>query len=91
MRQELLSLADWYNEFRPHMALSGRTPDEVYFRRLPANRRPRLEPSPRWPRGSPCAKPQALVAGQPGDRFVLELRHYDGRAHLPLVNLRRVA
>jgi putative transposase len=91
MRQELLSLVEWYNEFRPHMTLRGRTPNEVYFGRFPANRRPRLEPRPHWPRGSPCAVPQVLVAGQPGDKFVLELRHHDGRLHLPVVKLRRVA
>ena len=91
MRQELLSLVEWYNEFRPHMALQGRTPNEVYVGRFPANRRPRLEPRPHWPRGSPCAVPQVLVAGKPGDKFVLELRHHDGRAHMPIVKLRRVA
>jgi transposase InsO family protein len=91
MRQELLSLVEWYNEFRPHMTLKGATPNEVYFGRFPANRRPRLEPRPHWPRGSPCAVPQVLVTGQPGDKFVLELRHHDGRAHMPIVKLRRVA
>jgi hypothetical protein len=30
-----------------------------------------------------------LVAGQPCDKFVLERRHHDGRAHLPVVKLRR--
>jgi Integrase core domain len=91
MRRKLLSLVEWYNEFRPHMTLRGRTPNEVYFGRFPANRRPRLEPRPRWPRGSPCAAPQVLVAGQPGDTFVLELRHHDGRTHLPIVKLRCAA
>ena len=91
MRRELLSLVEWYNEFRPHMTLRGRPPNEVYFGRFPANRRPRLEPRPHWPRGSPCAVPQVLVAGQPGDKFVLELRQHDGRAHLPIVKLRRAA
>src|SRR5438034_629466 len=81
MRQERLSLVEWYNQFRPHMTLKGATPNEVYFGRFPANRRPRLEPRPHWPRGSPCAVPQVLVAGQPGDKFVLERRHHDGRAH----------
>jgi transposase InsO family protein len=91
MRRELLSLVEWCNQLRPHMTLKGRTPNEVYFRRFPANRRPRLEPRPHWPRRSPCAVPQVLVAGQPGDHFVLELRQHDGRPHLPTVKLRRAA
>jgi hypothetical protein len=91
LRRDLLSLVGWYNEFRPHRTLRGRTPNEVYFGRFPANRRPRLEPRPNWPRGSPCAVPQALVAGQPGDKFVLELRRHDGWAHMPVVTLRRAA
>ena len=47
------------------MTLGGKTSDEVYFHRFPANRRPRIEPRPAWPRGSPCALPHALVAGKP--------------------------
>jgi hypothetical protein len=37
---------DWYNQHRPHSTLGGKTPDEVYFQRFPANRRPRIEPRP---------------------------------------------
>jgi hypothetical protein len=36
--------ADWYNEFRPHTTLVGRTPNDVYQRRFPNHRRPRYEP-----------------------------------------------
>ena len=90
-RRELMSFLDWHNEHRPHMALEGRTPNEVYFRRCPANRLPRLEPREHWPRRSRCAKPCSLVAGQPGDRFSLEVGHLDGRRHLPVVTLRRAA
>ena len=90
-RRELLSFADWYNEHRPHTTLQGRTPNEVYFKRWPANRKPRIEPRPRWPRPSPCANPQALVAGHPGDRFNLNVEHHDGRRHLPIVRLLRAA
>jgi Integrase core domain len=91
MRREMLSLVDWYNEHRPHTTLQGRTPDEVYFRRFTANRRLRIEPGPDWPRGSRCALPRVLVAGQPGDKFDLDLEHIDGRAHLPIVKLRHAA
>ena len=73
------------------MTLNGKTPNEVYFRRRPANRRPRTEPRRRWPRASPCARPQTLVAGQPGDRFRLQVDFNAGRKHLPVVLLRRAA
>ena len=37
------------------MTLKGSTPNEVYFRRYPANRLPRLEPRKQWhgDRGAP--------------------------------------
>jgi hypothetical protein len=64
-RRELDAYASWFNA-EPHTYLRGATPDEVYFGRMPACRRPRLEPRPRWPRRSPCARPHALVRGRPG-------------------------
>ena len=63
-RQELDAIAGWYNGFRPHTWLGGRTPDEAYYGHFPANRRPRFEPRSHWPRGSPCARPWALVTRQ---------------------------
>jgi Integrase core domain len=91
MRAELLRVTGWYNEHRPHMTLKGRTPDEVYFQRFPDNRRPRIEPRESWPRGSPCAKPHALVAGKRGATFTLDVTFVDGRSNLPIVKLRRAA
>ncbi len=38
----------------------------------PCRGAPGFEPRTRWPRGSPCAKPQVFVKGKPG-----------GRRHLP--------
>jgi hypothetical protein len=74
------------------MTLAGRTPDEVYHSLRPLNRRPRVEPRPHWSRGSPCAAPQALVAGRPGARVELEVEFLAGRRrHLPLLRLRRIA
>jgi putative transposase len=90
-RHEILSFVDWYNEHRPHTTLAGRTPNEVYFSRTPAQRRPRIEPHPLWPRPSPCAKPQTLAAGQPGDRFELKIDLFKSKRHLPIVILRRAA
>ncbi len=91
MRQLVASLVGWYNEFRPHTTLNGCTPNERYFKRFPANRKPRIEPRPQWPRGSPCAKPHALVAGKAGTRFNMEVEHLDGYAQLPIIRLRRAA
>jgi transposase InsO family protein len=80
----------WYNQHRPHMTLNGATPDEVYFRLRPAHRQPRIEPRKDWPRRSPCAQPRTLIAGQPGDRFCLEIDRL-GRRHLPIVLRKRTA
>jgi len=90
-RRELHWFTLWYNKHRPHMTHAGATPDEVYFRIRPANREPRIEPRSDWPRRSPCAKPATLVAGQPGDRFRLEIDQLGRRQHLPLVSLKRAA
>jgi transposase InsO family protein len=90
-RRELDAITQWYNAHRPHTWLGGKTPDEVYFDRYPDNRRPRFEPRPQWPRGSPCAKPWALVRGKPGAELILEVRFHRGRKHLPIVTLRRAA
>ncbi|UCG16703.1 MAG: transposase [Phycisphaerales bacterium] len=89
--RELNHFFAWYNECRPHAALEGRTPHEVYFRLRPINRRPRIEPRKRWPRRSPCAGPRTLIAGQPGDRFTLEVNFRGGRRHLPIISLKRAA
>ena len=81
----------FYNEHRPHTTLSGKTPNEVYFGLKPANQRPRIEPRKRWPRRARGAPSQTLVAGQPGDRFILEVDFVNGRRHLPIVSLKRAA
>jgi hypothetical protein len=90
-RNELSTIIQWYNEHRPHDSLGGKTPNEVYEARFPANRKPRLEPRIGWPRGSPCAKPQTLVAGKPGQRFEMTVDFYRKRRHLPIVTLKRAA
>ncbi len=90
-RAELDSFIAWYNEYRPHTTLQGKTPNEVYFQLRPANQRPRIEPRERWPRPSPCATPRTLIAGQSGDRFEIEVVFHSGRRHLPIVSLRRAA
>jgi len=84
-------IIDWYNEHRPHDTLGGKTPNEVYFSRPPANEQPRFEPRTRWPRGSPCAGPQVDVEGEPGGPFVLEIDCHKRRRHLPMMRARRAA
>ena len=90
-REELLATVEWYNSHRAHSTLSGRTPDEVYYHKFPANRKPRQEPRKDWPRGSPCARPWALVRGKSGAELTLEVSFHRGRKHLPIVNLKRAA
>ena len=90
-RRELDAIIFWYNEHRPHTTLGGRTPHEVTKKRFPENRRPRIEPRSRWPRGSPCARPWALIAGKPGDRFDVTVRFHGKRRHLPMMTLSRAA
>jgi hypothetical protein len=91
LRRELVAVSDWYNEHRPHTGLDGKTPNEFYERRFPANRAPRIERRPGWARGSPCAKPRTLIAGQAGDRFNVCVEFLAGRQNLPIVSLRRAA
>jgi putative transposase len=89
--RELDAYVAWYNAERPHSRFGARTPDEIYFGTFPACRRPRFEPRARWPRRLTCAQPHALVRGRPGAVVELLVEHRDGRRHLPVVSLRRVA
>jgi hypothetical protein len=91
MRADVARWIDSYNEHRPHSGLGGRTPNEVCFGRFPAHRRPRIEPRTHWPRSSPCARPQVLVAGKPGAQFDVEVERADGQVHLPINRLHRAA
>jgi hypothetical protein len=90
-RMELQLIVGWHKSHRPHAGLDGRTPDELYFRTFPANRRPRHESRAKWPKGSSCAKPWALIRGQPGARLELDVTLHAGRKHLPVITLKRVA
>ena len=89
--REVELIIEWYNEHRPHDTLGGRTPNEVFFSRPAANEQPRIEPRPRWPRGSPCAVPHVDIDGKPGDPFVLKIDYLAGRRHLPIIRVRRAA
>ena len=89
--QELDFMTDWYNGSRPHTTLQASTPDEKYFGRFPACRKPRYEPRAKWPRGSPCAGTWALTRHGPGARLELEVTFQGGRKHLPIVTIKRAA
>ncbi len=89
--KELQLFVCWYNEYRPHTALGGKTPAEVYYRLPGANKVVRFEPRSRWPVRSPCASPQAAIRGKLGTRLVLYLTNLAGRKHLPIVKLRVAA
>jgi hypothetical protein len=83
--------SDWYNRFRPHEFLGGRTPEGRY-RRIPAAcRRLRFEPRLHWPRGSPCASPQAKVRASPGAKLELHVERIGGHRRLPVVTITRAA
>ena len=90
-RRELQFFVCWYNEHRPHTALRGQTPHEVYYRLVGANKMLRFEPRSRWPVRSRCASPQAAIHGKLGTRLVLYVTNLAGRRHLPIVKLRVAA
>jgi putative transposase len=92
MREEVRVFCVWYNGVRPHSSLGGATPDEVYFGVQPARDGPRFEPRKRVPLGirpSKCA-PRA-ARGRRGVKLELVAGYFEGRAHLPVVALRRAA
>ncbi len=90
-RRDLQLFACWYNEYRPHTALDGKTPHEVYYRLVGANKILRFEPRSRWPVRSRCASPQVAIRGQLGTRLVLHVSNLAGRKHLAIVKLRIAA
>jgi putative transposase len=90
-RNEIRAVVGWYNEYRPNTSLRGQTPNEIYFRRFPANRKPRYEPRDKWPRGSPCAKPWSLARPKPGADLQLLVEFQSGNKSLPVVRIQRAA
>jgi transposase InsO family protein len=87
-REELDLFQVWYNEYRPHEYLDGRTPNEVWNEvEVPAIERPRIEIRPNWPKESGCAKPTVPMDGEPGAEPILEIALLEGRRHLPIVRL----
>ena len=81
---------EWYNEFRPHMSLDGKTPNEVYFKRRAANAKPRLETRPHAKHSTPCAAPRMCIAGRAGAKVKVRLEFLEGRRHLPIIKVERI-
>jgi hypothetical protein len=81
---------DWYNEYRPHMTLDGKTPNEVYFNRHAANAKPRIETRPQAKHSTPCAKPRMCIAGKSGTKIKLRLEFLEGRLYLPIIRIERI-
>ncbi len=89
MEEALAAYMRWYIEHRPHEALRGATPGEVLRGESPAAGLPPFEPRARHPlaRGDPAAVFRRPVNG----RLELVVAPHDGRAFLPVVELRDVA
>ncbi|MBI5487779.1 MAG: transposase [Deltaproteobacteria bacterium] len=86
MQVEVASFVDWYNTSRPHMALGGATPTEVYRGRRPANTGPRFETRARYP-----ARGRGKLRAPQGTPLRLCIGYHEGRRHLPVVRLRKAA
>jgi len=91
LQEKLALYFEWFEEHRPHQGLGGRTPREVFHGHVPANRRPRFEPRPRWPRESSCAHPLARPKRKAGGELALIVAFADDERQLPIVTLRRAA
>ena len=91
MRREIACYADWYNEHRPHQALNGATPLEMYEGVTAANHKPRYEPRRQWPSDAPCAAPYAPPKPEQGQHLTLIIRFADRHKKLPVIELREAA
>jgi putative transposase len=87
--EELEYYRHWYNGFRPHMKLKGRTPQEAYFNMRAGNSKPRIEPRPGVDHRTPCASPRMMIAGKPGAKVRVKLSFYKDRRHLPIIEVVR--
>ena len=55
----------------------------------PMDLSPKQLPLPKgWPHAAPCAAPQTPIDGRPAVRLNLHVTFYEGRRHLPIVELR---
>jgi len=82
MRREVSLHAMWYNESRPHQSLDGMTPEERYDGGQAHHRAGPVEPRRRWPLDEETRRVK---------RIHLVVEFLEGRWHLPIVELKRVA
>jgi len=66
MIHETKLFCEWYNVYRPHMSLGGKTPNEAYFNIRAANTKPRIETRHLAKHSNPCAAPRMCIAGRTG-------------------------
>jgi len=90
MIRETQLFFEWYNEYRPHMALDGKTPNEVYCGRHAANAKPRIETRPLAKHLTSCAAPRTCIAGRAGAKVKVRLEFLEGRRHLPIIKVERI-
>ena len=83
MRHDLSAYTSWFNEHRPHQALDGCTPREIYEDRVPLNQARRFEPRAEWP-----ADPDDSVSS---GRLTLSVTFHERRRHLPIIELKLAA
>jgi hypothetical protein len=90
MIRETRLFVEWYNEYRPHMSLGGKTPNEVFYERRAANAKPRIETRPLAKHSTPCATPRMCIAGRSGVKVNVRLEFLEGRLHLPIIKVERI-
>ncbi len=83
MRHDLSAYASWFNKHRPHQAIGGFTPFEVYEGQAPANQILRFEPRAKWP-----ARRDEVLSRV---RLTLSVTYHRGRRHLPIIELKQAA
>jgi hypothetical protein len=84
----------WYNEYRPHAALDGRTPADMLEGLPPPRERERIEPRARYPideASAASAAARAPPARRSRAKLALHVSYVDGYHQLPIVELRVAA
>jgi hypothetical protein len=83
MRKELRAYAFWFSEHRPHQALDGCTPREIYDDVVPLSQARHFTLRPT------CTADQDDAVSS--FQLTLAVTYYEGRRHLPIITLRRAA
>ncbi len=83
MRKELSVYTCWFNEHRPHRALDGCTPQEIYEDIVPLSQAPHYDLRPT------CTADQDDAVSRL--RLTLSVTYHEGRRHLPIITLNPAA